>query len=167
MFCPKCGAADQTTDSYCKRCGEWLPDTSRLGRRRGRLRMRTPEQRNQKMRILEAMSFLAALSAAFIIAAFFSGKLEKPALTISLDLCVVTAIFQVVNFIIGRSLQTRLKQGRDDADKEGALRDASERFQLKQADTSNLVQPASVTEGTTAILEPAVRPARGKERGDK
>ena len=166
MFCPKCGAADQTTDSYCKRCGEWLPDTSRLGRRRGRLRMRTPEQRNQKMRILEAMSFLAALSAAFIIAAFFSGKLEKPALTISLDLCVVTAMFQIVNFIIGRSLQTRLKQGREELEKEDALKATDERFQLKQADTSNLVQPASVTESTTALLEPSLRRAPEKRRGE-
>ena len=167
MFCPKCGAADQSVDSYCKRCGEWLPDTSHLGRKRGRLTTRTPEQRNQKMRILEAASFLAALSSAFIIGAYFSGKLEKPALVIALDLSVVTAIFQIVNFIIGRSLQKRLKQGRDDAEKDVALQPASERFRLKQANTSNLAQPASVTENTTAILEPIPRRARGEERGDR
>jgi hypothetical protein len=167
MFCPKCGAADQSVDSYCKRCGEWLPDTSHLGRRRGRLTTRTPEQRNQKMRVLEAASFLAALASAFIIGAFVSGKLEKPALIIALDLSVITAVFQIVNFIIGRSLQKRLKQGRDDAEKDVALQPASERFQLQQADTSNLVQPASVTENTTAILEPIPRRARGEERGDR
>src|SRR5438270_13147191 len=66
MFCSKCGAADQSADSYCKRCGEWLPDTTRLGRRRGRIRARTPEQRHQKMRIIEAMSALAARSSAVI-----------------------------------------------------------------------------------------------------
>lgn len=163
MFCPKCGAADQSVDSYCKRCGEWLPDTSHLGRRRGRLTRRTPEQRNQKMRLLEAASFLAALSSAFIIGAYFSGKLEKPALVIALDLSVITAVFQIVNFIIGRSLQKRLKQGRDEAEKDVALQPAGERFQLKQADTSSLVQPASVTENTTAILEPTL----GRARGDK
>ena len=32
MFCSKCGAADQSADSYCKRCGEWLPDTARLAK---------------------------------------------------------------------------------------------------------------------------------------
>jgi hypothetical protein len=166
MFCPKCGAADQSVDSYCKRCGEWLPDTSHLGRKRGRLTRRTPEQRNQKMRILEAASFLAALSSAFIIGAYFSGKLEKPALVIALDLSVVTAIFQVVNFIIGRSLQKRLKQGRDDAEKDLALKPASERFQLHQADTSVLVQPASVTEGTTAILEPSLKRVSKEKSGE-
>jgi hypothetical protein len=97
------------------------------------------------MRALEAASFLAALASAFIISAYFSGKLEKPALVIALDLSVITAIFQVVNFIIGRSLQKRLKQGRDDAEKDAALKPASERFQLHQAGTSNLAQPASVT----------------------
>jgi len=164
MFCPHCGAGEQNVDSYCKRCGEWLPDTSHLGRRRGRLTARTPEQRNQKMRILEAASFLAALASAFIIGAFFSGKVEKSALMIALDLSVMTAAFQVVNFIIGRSLQKRLKQGREEAERDGALQAASERFRLKQADTSSLVQPASVTENTTAILEPAARRERGEER---
>lgn len=28
MFCPKCGRADQETDSYCRSCGEFLTDLS-------------------------------------------------------------------------------------------------------------------------------------------
>ena len=26
MFCPKCGAAEQTVESYCRACGTFLPD---------------------------------------------------------------------------------------------------------------------------------------------
>jgi hypothetical protein len=119
------------------------------------------------MRILEAMSFLAALGGAIIVGAVMTGKLDKPALVIAVDLCIVTAIFQMVSFIVGRGLQKRLKQGRDEAEHEAALRDDGHRLQLAQAETGNLVPPASVTEGTTAILEPAARRARGDRGGDR
>ena len=166
MFCPKCGAAEQSTDSYCKRCGEWLPDTSRLGRRHGRLRMRTPEQRNRRMRILEAVSALSALAAAVLISAVLAGKLDKPALVIAMDLCIVTAIFQVVSFLIGHSLQKRQKkQGRDEVDKSMNLESGRADRQLDPADTSRLVRPPSVTESTTALLEPAPNVVERKKGG--
>ena len=73
MFCQKCGAAEQKADSYCTRCGEWLPDTEHLGRRRGRFRQRTPEERNRKMRVMEAVSALFAV-ASFASVERYSGR---------------------------------------------------------------------------------------------
>ncbi len=29
MFCPKCGTADQIENSYCRNCGEFLPDLTK------------------------------------------------------------------------------------------------------------------------------------------
>ncbi|HKC63072.1 MAG TPA: hypothetical protein VKB86_05515, partial [Pyrinomonadaceae bacterium] len=144
--------------SYCKRCGEWLPDTARLGRRRGRIRARTPEQRHQKMRIIEAMSALAALSSAVIILAALAGKIDRPTLLMAADLCFLTAIFQAINFVIGYSLQKRLKQGRDETDKTGILEARTERPQLNRADTSTLARAASsITESTTELLDAVPR----------
>lgn len=164
MFCSKCGAADQSADSYCKRCGEWLPDTERLGRRRGRIRARTPEQRHQKMRIVEAMSALAALSSAVIILAVLAGKVDRPALVLAADLCFVTVIFQAINFLIGHSLQKRLRQGRDESERSGIIEAGTSQAQLNRADTGNLVRAASsVTEGTTELLEPVPRVAERKK----
>ncbi|MDQ3819699.1 MAG: hypothetical protein M3362_18770 [Acidobacteriota bacterium] len=158
MFCSKCGAADQSADSYCKRCGEWLPDKSHLGRRRGRFRARTPEQRHRKMRVLEVVSAVAALSSALIILAALAGKVERPVLVIAADLCFVTAVFQAVNFAIGYSLQKRLRQVRDEADRTGIFEAKSDRPQLNQPDTGDLVRSASsVTESTTELLEPLPR----------
>ena len=158
MFCSKCGAADQSADSYCKRCGEWLPDTARLGRRRGRIRARTPEQRHQKMRVIEAMSALAALSSAVIILAVLAGKVDRPVLVMAADLCFLTAIFQAINFVIGYSLQKRLRQGHDETGRTGILEANTDRPQLNQADTRNLARAASsVTESTTEILDAVPR----------
>jgi uncharacterized membrane protein YvbJ len=47
MFCPKCGADDQGAESYCKRCGEWLPDLDAI-RRPGLFRKRTREEKIRK-----------------------------------------------------------------------------------------------------------------------
>jgi hypothetical protein len=157
MFCQKCGAADQSMDSYCKRCGEWLPDTTHLGRRHGRLRARTPEQRNRKMRLLEILSALFALSSAGLIMGVLTGNLDKTLLSLALNFCMVITAFQVVNFAIGRSLQKRIKQARDDVDRVNNLEQGKAAPQLNEADASLFVHPASVTESTTALLESSPR----------
>lgn len=87
MFCQKCGARDQSVDSYCKRCGEWLPDPEQVGRHRGGIRSRTPEQRNRKMRVMEALSALFSLGAFLIIMGVLAGKLDKPMLVLAADFC--------------------------------------------------------------------------------
>jgi hypothetical protein len=33
MFCPKCGIPEQTTNSYCRGCGVFLPDFEAIGKR--------------------------------------------------------------------------------------------------------------------------------------
>ena len=107
------------------------------------------------MRVLEAASAMATLSSAFIILAVLAGKMERPSLVIAADLCFVTAIFQVFNFIIGYNLQKRLKHGREQVEDKSTLLGAGvERGRLKPSETNGLVRPLSVTEGTTAILEP-------------
>ncbi len=158
MFCQKCGAADQSVDSYCKRCGEWLADPSQLRRRRGHLGARTPEERNRKMRILEAISALFSLGALVVIIGVLSGKLDKAVLVVAADLCIVIGIFQVVNFLIGRTLQNRLKRARADEHEAAALPKPEENApQLNPADYSSFVPPASVTENTTEFLETVPR----------
>jgi hypothetical protein len=130
--------------------------------------MRTPEQRNRRMRILETVSALCALAAAVLISAVLAGKLDKPALVIAMDLCIVTAIFQAVTFLIGFSLQKRQKQGRDELDKSINLESGTANRQLEAADTSQLVPPPpSVTESTTALLDRSPKVVGRKEGGRK
>jgi hypothetical protein len=150
IFCPKCGAGGQQLDSYCRSCGEWLPDMRMAGRRRGRLRLRTPEERNRRMRVLEALSGLCALSAAVLIFAALRSASREPLLVFAADLCIVTCVFQVVTFVIGRGLQKRVEKGRDEHSH--SVADGAPR--LTPADSSQFVRPPSVTERTTELLEP-------------
>jgi hypothetical protein len=157
MFCPECGAAEQSMDSYCKRCGEWLPDTKRLGRRHGRLSARTPEQRNRKMRVLEILSAVFALLTGGLIVGVLTGNLDRTVLSLAVNLCTLIMAFQAINFAIGKSLQKRIKQGRDEGERSDKLEQGKSLPQLNEADASLFVQPPSVTESTTALLDPVPR----------
>lgn len=68
MFCPKCGADGQTADSYCKRCGQWLPDLTAI-RRPGLFRKQTRDEKIRKSH--HAVSLLPRSS-------FFSRSTWQP-----------------------------------------------------------------------------------------
>ena len=151
IFCSRCGAGGQHADSYCRSCGLWLPDPRAVGRRHGRLRLRTPEERNRKMRVLEAVGAVFSLSAAVLIFVSLAARPSHPLLVPAADLCIVAAVFQVVSFVIGRGLQKRIEKGHRDETGRAAVADVP---QLSPADSSQFVRPPSVTEHTTELLEP-------------
>ena len=158
IFCSRCGAGGQHADSYCRSCGLWLPDPRAVGRRRGHLRLRTPEERNRKMRVLEAVGAVFSLSAAVLIFVSLAARPAHPLLVPAADLCIVAAVFQVVSFVIGRGLQKRIEKGHRDEAGRAAVADVP---QLSPADSSQFVRPPSVTEHTTELLEPRKARPRG------
>lgn len=158
IFCSKCGAPGQTPDSYCRSCGEWLPDMRVARRRRGRIRMRTPEERHRRIRLLEALSAAASLTAAVLVFTALGLTQSRSLLAFAADLCIVIFVFQVVAFIIGRGLQKRAEKGRDELPGAGPASPP----QLAPADASQFVRPPSVTEHTTELLE-ARKPNRRDE----
>src|SRR5918997_7018442 len=111
MFCPKCGAEAQSAESYCRRCGEWLPDIDALARP-SLFRKSTREQKIRKMRILEAISAGLSLTSAAIIISVLAGGGETQLLILAVFCCLIVAAYQVVNFYLGHKLQQRVEQSR-------------------------------------------------------
>src|SRR5687768_5089539 len=111
MFCPKCGADAQSAESYCRRCGEWLPDIEALDRPR-LFRKSTREQKIRKMRILEAISAGLSLTAAAIIISVLRGGGNTQLLILAVFCCLIVAAYQVVNFYLGHKLQQRVDESR-------------------------------------------------------
>lgn len=155
MFCPKCGADRQTAESYCKRCGEWLPDLDAV-RRGGLFRKRTRDEKIRKMRVLEAVSAGLSLTSAAIVTSVLVAGTDVQLLFLAAFCCVVVAVYQIVNFYLGYKLHERIDQSRTDTpDKINA---AEETFgKLSAADTTPFVNRASVIENTTELLEPVPR----------
>lgn len=162
MFCPKCGAGGQSTESYCKRCGEWLPDLDGI-RSPGLFRTRTREEKIRKMRVLEAVSAGLSLTAGAIITSVLLTGTNVQLLSLAVLCCVLVAAYQMINFYLGHKLQQRIDQSRSGLP--GEIQEAEEAFgRLNAADTTPFVNRASVVENTTELLETHPRAAkRGKK----
>ena len=148
MFCPKCGAGAQNADSYCTRCGEWLPNLDSLTRG-GFFRKRTREEKIRKMRVLEAVSAGLSLTAGAIIFSVLQGSADSQLLFLALLCCLIIAAYQTVNFYLGYTLQKRIEQSRL---KEVALPTKAP-VALRSGDSTPFVNQHSVVENTTEHLE--------------
>ena len=163
MFCPKCGAEAQTAESYCKRCGEWLPDIDHLTRPRV-FRKRTREEKIRKMRVLEAVSAGLSLTAASIIITVLAGGADTQLLFLAAICCFLIAAYQVINFYLGYKLQHRIDQTRAKGTRE-IIGESTNRVRgLSAGDASSFVGGSSVTEDTTELLEPLPREAKRGRR---
>ncbi|HEY0171686.1 MAG TPA: hypothetical protein VGB98_11745 [Pyrinomonadaceae bacterium] len=162
MFCPKCGADDQSADSYCRRCGEWLPDIDALARPL-LFRKSTREQKIRKMRILEAISAGLSLTSAAIIISVLRGGADTQLLILAVFCCLIVAAYQVINFYLGRKLQQSVDQSRTQST--GEIKSGAEEGvrALSTGDATRFVGGRSVVEGTTQLLEPLPRKAKRDE----
>lgn len=163
IFCARCGAAGQKVESYCRSCGEWLPDPAAAWHPRGRLRGLSPERKQRRIRTLEILSALAAAAAAVITLAVHFG-LHPDMLVVTIILCFVVVAWQAVAFFIGHSIQGTRGQG--SAEGGGPSLPAAQagaRPTLSAADTAGLVRPQSVTENTTALLDRVPSKKGGQE----
>ena len=164
IFCSNCGASGQRVESYCRSCGEWLPDPAASGRRRGRLRRLSPERKQRRMRALELLSAAAALVAGLLILAVLTGA-DLELLVPAMILCFVVVGWQMVTFFMGRSIQRRQNQTAAEGDLTLPTAQAGARPVLNAADTRGLVPTPSVTENTTALLDPVPARKGGREKG--
>lgn len=159
VFCSKCGAAGQRVESYCRSCGEWLPDPSAAWHPRGRLRQLSPERKQRRMRLLELLSAIAAAVSGVIALSVLTGA-DIELLVIPVVLCFAVIGWQAVAFFLGRSIQGRRSQGSDEGGQALPAAQEEARRSLNAADTRDLIRPPSVTEHTTELLEPG-RARRG------
>jgi hypothetical protein len=163
MFCPSCGAPEQASDSYCKRCGEWLPDISR--RRGRRLGNATPEQLLTRVLVLGGLSSLASLAATVLLFTIPAGGPVRGAIMLAATLTLLACVWQFISSLIGFRLKRRLTSARTAGAEGPALPEpAGRRPSLAAADTSRFAGVRSVTEGTTELLEPL--PRRGRDTGE-
>lgn len=162
MFCPTCGASDQTGESYCKRCGEWLMDLDSLAKP-GLFRKKTRDQKLHKMRSLEAVSAGLALTAATIIIGILSTGRNAEMLPLAAFCCLLVAVYQAVNFYLGYKLQHRIDQSRSDNVDEIKAWGEKRTQHLTSPDATHFVEGSSVVENTTELLDPIPRKTKREE----
>jgi hypothetical protein len=154
MFCPNCGAADQSPTAYCKRCGEWLADRKSFGGRGAS----KPEERITTMIVFNGLSALLALfSAIALYATYLDTPEAKWSVYVAGACCLVIAVHQMLSMAFALELRLRLKRGRTDAGP-ALVSEASDNVAaLGSGKTTEFVEARSVTENTTELLEAVPR----------
>ncbi|MCB1023081.1 MAG: hypothetical protein KDB79_01740, partial [Acidobacteria bacterium] len=123
MFCPKCGKADQESDTFCRQCGVYLPDIDSLAKKQT-----TPEDHLKANTVMTFLTGIVSITLAIILYAMFLGKENTPVI-IYIVAGFLTAMFawQVQVFIRNLMLKKQLKEKR-------VIRDKGENDQ-------NVIQP--------------------------
>jgi hypothetical protein len=155
MFCQKCGAAEQSANAYCKRCGEWLLNSGGSASRQ--FLAASPEQMTNKILFLSGLGALFGIvSAVALYITFFSGD-RKFSIAMAAAFCLVISVYQAVTFLNSFLLRQRLKRGRAYV---GQI--AEQHVPVLNAADAGSFAPSSVSERTTELLEtvPRVREQR-------
>ena len=155
MFCPDCGKSDQTENTYCRQCGEFLPDS------KNPKAIYTSE--NPKTLILGPLglsffSLFLSFSTEIILLLVFLKEENLPAVPLNfLIICYFgISILQAVNIYYLYKLAKKSgiiffwEKKKDEQDK--LFVDDKEKKNLPEADFSDIIPP-SVTEHTTKQLQ--------------
>ncbi|CAN5390849.1 hypothetical protein BH10ACI1_BH10ACI1_00250 [soil metagenome] len=169
MFCPNCGKAEQTPDTYCRSCGEFLTDFSKKFSLINKfLGFNTPEKQVGFSSIINLVTAIVSIVLLILLKDFSDGIAIRtnrpPPLIIYLGylFLALVAVWQLLSFVINISLKTKLsgrKSKRISTDlsaNESAVSSAQAKESLPPADIENIV-PASVAEETTKILNKVSR----------
>ena len=158
MFCPACGAENQTAKAYCKRCGEWLPEFKRRRSRRT-FGGETPQQSILTSLFMSALSAAVAVFSAIALYATYLGTGQaKWSIYLAAAFCLCITGWQASSFAIGLKLRNRLNRAREGVGTDSLLDQGTVATPLPPADMSNFVNAQSVTENTTELVQPANRP---------
>jgi hypothetical protein len=69
MFCPKCGKPDQSPETYCRKCGTFLPDFDKASKKE------TPAEEHIKINsTFSIMTAVVSLSLAITLYVMFIGR---------------------------------------------------------------------------------------------
>ncbi len=150
MFCPNCGKAEHTPNSYCRHCGEFLPDFDKLEKREI-----SPEEHLRANSILNIMTAVVSLTLAILLYINFLGAENTPVL-IYITAGFLTAMFawQVQIFIRSLILKKQIILPKRDETKV-ELKSVKNDL-LNEADFSENI-PAGIGEFTTKNLREKVK----------
>ncbi|MBS1796439.1 MAG: hypothetical protein JSS81_21495 [Acidobacteria bacterium] len=145
MYCAKCGNPDQVAESYCRKCGVYLPDFEKsLKKTAG------PEDHIKVNIVLNGLTAIVSLALAVTLYAVFLPREDTP-LVIYLTAGFLTAMFawqvQVVwrTILLRRHFRKRSRQVPDASDNESKVDPAlsyETRRLLNEADPAD---PANIT----------------------
>lgn len=158
MFCPNCGKGEQEKNTFCRKCGEFLPDYESV--QEGYLVI-TPVRILKTNALFSLISAVLSFAMAFWLISTYINQSEVDWLKfIASQVFIVTGIWNLINYYQCKQLKKYF--GRKDKEEKNSetqvalSNPAKTQELLNEADFENVV-PASVTEKTTKNLTEKVK----------
>jgi hypothetical protein len=167
MYCPNCGTAGQTPDTYCRNCGAFLTDfasgnASLVSRILG---ANTPEKRVNVGLAFDVLTLIFSSLLLIFLFGYFDGRYTRtgesppPIIYFVYVFLGAVALWQLLSLIVGVSHKNKLSGRREseaptnsETMKTAELNETTQN-RLPPADFENVVVPLSVTENTTKHLD--------------
>ena len=153
MFCPKCGRADQETDSYCRSCGEFLTDLSSRPSLLNRvLGISNPEKQLNLTLMIDLATAIVSGFLLFSMMGYLDAVEDRTGVPTSRMVYVLyvflglVSVWQLFSFTIGTTFKKKLSASRR------AHLQAKSAEALPPARNKDAV-PMTITEQTTRHLE--------------
>lgn len=152
MYCPNCGSDGQAGGHYCARCGTWLPEMKRKGRRK--LDAAAPHEILRLTQVFSLLSAVLALVAGILLyATHLGGRSATWAALFAAAQLLVICVWQIVNFVLNRNLSRRMADKDDSLVPTIADEMYTTRRSLAASDATPMREPStSVVERTTELL---------------
>ncbi len=144
MFCPNCGTGGQSAETYCRKCGTFLPDFEKA-----LAKQTTPRDHFTANTVLSVMTALVSATLAVLLYANFLGKDDTP-LLIYVTAGFLTAMFFWQVQVIWRSVLLR----REFPERNRAIPNAineKQAHQLPEADPEIFVGGPSRAKDTSKV----------------
>ena len=162
MFCPRCGAAEQTEESYCRQCGQYLPDPDKPARKQT-----APIEHVRANTVLSAMTLIIAFTLSFLL---FHNYLGQPGTSPLIYACAgflfAIGCWNIQTFWRGLLLWRYFKKGRSGIVEryQESVHDLAvkQEHMLGQAAFDDIV-PARITDRATRKLEHADRSSKAQK----
>src|SRR5688500_11694214 len=117
MFCPSCGKDKQKKDTYCRSCGEFLPDYEKI-KNRG-LAAKTPEENIKTSLFISLFSSLISFIMAILLLITHLGNANThPIIYLSAAFFTVIGVWQIANVSAGLRLKEHFKKRKEKAETE-------------------------------------------------
>lgn len=156
MFCPKCGKGEQTPDSYCRSCGDFLIDAAISASLMTRiLGIGNPEKQVKFTLTVDLVTAIVSGLLLFFLMGYFDGANAKtgaptpPIVYLVYIFLGFVSVWQLLSFTVGTAYRKKLTAAKKT---ELAQDQFDARGSLPPADVKNVVAD-SVTEQTTRNLD--------------
>ncbi|MDQ3632969.1 MAG: hypothetical protein M3405_00455 [Acidobacteriota bacterium] len=162
MYCPNCGRSDQTENTYCRQCGEFLNDFKKKSKNLS-FGGETPQEQIRTNLVLSLMSAIVSIASGLYLFVRFSDLgSEFQLVLLTAGFLLAMGGWQLSTFYVGLKLRKTFNKNQiiteveNDIAAKNKLNDLTTNELLPKADFSNDI-PISVVENTTRKLKEKIK----------